>query len=291
MAVKTSLQVKTFNPVTNKNVTKTATYSNPNATDAQLNSFAQNFYGGLSDNTVNSVIRVDKQNITNVQSLPSVSYTLPDEAYKIDNALFCAALYCQGSSKHYWVDDFVNTDSVVLKSIVPTSTPINPNSFNCVFEIGGTETTATDCNLFSISPKISIPKAYLTNSVTSHTVKGICDNANSFTDAELETMFQWILNNQTSKVIDMQINKTIENAISGGTDFLVDYTFSGNTFTFTAKEEYLDRMGANKFRIQIQNAHWIYGWTEDSFLPQYTDGAQFGDFTYANEIFTARFGT
>ena len=69
MALKTSLQVKTFNPVTNEQKTRTATFSNPEATNAQLNSFAQKMYGnsGLSDNTVNSVVRVDKQNITNAE--------------------------------------------------------------------------------------------------------------------------------------------------------------------------------------------------------------------------------
>ena len=79
MAVKTSLVVETFNPNTNKNVTKTATYANPDATDAQLNNFAQKMYGssGLSANTVNSVTRVDKKDITNAEpdNLPLFSHT------------------------------------------------------------------------------------------------------------------------------------------------------------------------------------------------------------------------
>lgn len=70
MAVKTSLQVRTTNPTTNETKLKTATFSNPDATNAQLNSFAQKMYGnaGLSANTVDSVIRVDKQSITNAES-------------------------------------------------------------------------------------------------------------------------------------------------------------------------------------------------------------------------------
>lgn len=67
MSVKTSLVVETFNPNTNKTKSSTASYANPNATNAQLNNFAQKMYGsaGLSANTINSVTRVDKRDITN----------------------------------------------------------------------------------------------------------------------------------------------------------------------------------------------------------------------------------
>ena len=83
MAVKTSLVVETFNPNTNKNVAKTATYANPDATDVQLNNFAQKMYGssGLSANTVNSVTRVDKKDITNAEP------DIPDGA-RITSELF-----------------------------------------------------------------------------------------------------------------------------------------------------------------------------------------------------------
>ena len=69
MAVKTTLSVTTTNPTTLKTKTRTSTYSNPNATDAQLNNFAQKMYGssGLSENTVDSVIRVDKKKITDAE--------------------------------------------------------------------------------------------------------------------------------------------------------------------------------------------------------------------------------
>ena len=116
MAVKTSLQVKTFNPVTNKNVTKTATYSNPNATDAQLNSFAQNFYGGLSANTVNSVIRVDKQNITNAESDTTpeptgtyASFVVPATSYDVNNGIFAAGLIAKGTPSDA-MDEYSTTD-------------------------------------------------------------------------------------------------------------------------------------------------------------------------------------
>lgn len=65
MATKTKIQVTTTNPTTQKSVTKTAAYSNPNATDKQLSDFAHNFYGGLSADTVDSVKRIDKTDITN----------------------------------------------------------------------------------------------------------------------------------------------------------------------------------------------------------------------------------
>lgn len=139
MAVKTSLQVKTFNPVTNKNVTKTATYSNPNATDAQLNSFAQNFYGGLSDNTVNSVIRVDKQNITNAQ--PYALWTPSAEYYDINNGVFLNILYYGN-----------NTNVEAGKNVVSVSnlTPVDTNNIQGDFTFADGTSATSNIKLCSV---------------------------------------------------------------------------------------------------------------------------------------------
>ena len=69
----TSLKVTSINP-NNKTITKTAAYANPKATNAQLNSFAQAVYGGLSNNSVDKVWRVDTTNITDAK--PPLVYTL-----------------------------------------------------------------------------------------------------------------------------------------------------------------------------------------------------------------------
>lgn len=136
MSLKTSLQVKTFNPVTNKNVTKTATYSNPNATDAQLNSFAQNFYGGLSDNTVNSVVRVDKQDITNAESdtTPEPTFTfevMPTAAMTFDlDSWQDLKPLVENQTERNRIDNFIaNTDQTV------TGTTFNIKSGNYEFVI------------------------------------------------------------------------------------------------------------------------------------------------------------
>ena len=65
MAVKTELKVRTTDPVTGKSKTQTSTYANPNATDAELNDYAQMLYGGLSANTVDEVERITRKVITN----------------------------------------------------------------------------------------------------------------------------------------------------------------------------------------------------------------------------------
>ena len=73
--MKTALKIQSTNPTTGKSVTKTATYANPNATDIELNNFAQGVYGGLSANTVDKVLRQDTTDITN--AIEPVTYQLP----------------------------------------------------------------------------------------------------------------------------------------------------------------------------------------------------------------------
>lgn len=284
MAVKTSLQVKTFNPVTNKNVTKTATYSNPNATDAQLNSFAQNFYGGLSDNTVNSVIRVDKLNITNAESAPTVIYTLPDEAYNTTNPLFLAAIY-GNTKKNYWAENF-GTDAVVLKSITPLETD---TSVRVVFETGGVEHTIDgSCFLKYLVPTIVMP---VQNTAVESATATLSFTAPNLTSEEMVMACNWVANNQTAEFIKYSINKSIANRIEEfGTVMFASLNAVGNKLIFTADTKYSDRYSQNFFRIRIQDASWIYNWGGNKdILPQYTADAVFDDFTYNNKIFTARF--
>lgn len=258
-------------------------YINESCADSDLKLFATHLFN-LSDNTMNAVTKITSTDITNAKSAPTVTYTLPSEAYDTTNPLFLATIY-GGAKKNYWAEDF-GTDAVVLKSITPLGTD---TSVKVVFETGGEEHTIDDsCLLSQLVPEIVMP--IQNERVESATTSLACTMPN-LTSEEMVMACNWVANNQTAEFIKYSINKYITNRIEQYSIVMfASLNTVGNKLIFTADDKYSDRYSQNFFRIRLQGTPWIYNWGGDEdILPQYTADAVFDDFTYKNKIFTARF--
>lgn len=259
-------------------------YINESCADSDLKLFATHLFN-LSDNTLNQVYKITSTDITNAKSAPTVTYTLPSEAYDTTNPLFWATIYAN-NKKNYWAEEF-GTDAVVLKSITPLETD---TSVKIVFETGGEEHTIDNhCSLKRIVPEIDMPAQ--DELVESRTAVLPCTTPN-LTSEEMVMACNWVANNQTAEFIKYCINKYIASKIEQYSTVVMFASLNtvGNKLIFTADDKYSDRYSQNFFRIRLENTPWIYNWGGNAdILPQYTADAVFDDFTYNNKIFTARF--
>ncbi len=275
MAVKTSLQVRTTNPTTSETKLKTATFSNPDATNAQLNSFAQKMYGnsGLSANTVDSVIRVDKLNITNAESdttpEPTGAYALwtPEpQFYDINNAAFSYVL--------------INSDIGGMEQ--PTIISISPEGgyLQAVVEYEG-ETQTTTESLETL------------NTFFSHVIYSVTRNDKVVSIPKEVTNYDWakvaeILNCTLQDVADMIMQSKFIEILSAVTNDLassltdtkrvnVSYVPATNSIRVDPVEGIEDN-----FYIRYQDPIMVYQNDYETLRPQYYEGAVIGHNTTFN---------